>query len=107
MRKVAIVGGKTSEFRKGTEISVNHIALESAVNLLKETGFPRNLIDAVIISSCSSDQYLSSIIAEMLGIKPKISHRLDNLCNSGTNAIISGFSYISSGICDSDRKSVV
>lgn len=101
MRKVAIIGGNTSEFRKGTEIPVNQIALESAVNLLKETGFPRNLIDAVIISSCSSDQYLSSIIAEMLGIKPKISHRLDNLCNSGTNAIISGFSYISSGICDS------
>lgn len=100
MRKVAIIGGNTSEFRKGTEIPVNQIALESAVNLLKETGFPRNLIDAVIISSCSSDQYLSSIIAEMLGIKPKISHRLDNLCNSGTNAIISGFSYISSGICD-------
>ena len=76
MRKVAIIGGNTSEFRKGTEIPVNQIALESAVNLLKETGFPRNLIDAVIISSCSSDQYLSSIIAEMLGIKPKISYNL-------------------------------
>ena len=45
MRKVSIFGGKTSEFRKETEISVSHIALESTVTLLKETGFPRSLID--------------------------------------------------------------
>jgi acetyl-CoA C-acetyltransferase len=101
VRKVAIFGGKTSEFRKETEIPASHIALESTVTLLKETGFPRSLIDAVIVSSCSADQYLSSIISEMLGIKPKISHRIDNLCNSGTNAIISGFSYIASGLCNS------
>ena len=101
MRKVSIVAGVTSEFRKGTDNDIPQIALESAVKLLKDTGFPRNLIDAVIVSSCSSDQYLSSIISEMLGVTPKISHRIDNLCNSGTNAIISAFSYISSGLCDS------
>jgi acetyl-CoA C-acetyltransferase len=101
LRKVSVVGGVTSEFRKGTDIDVAHIALESAVKLLKDTGFPRNLLDAVIVSSCSSDQYLSSIISELLGVTPKISHRIDNLCNSGTNAIISAFSYISSGLCDS------
>jgi acetyl-CoA C-acetyltransferase len=98
---VSIVAGVTSEFRKGTDKDIPHIALESAVKLLKDTGFPRNLLDAVIVSSCSADQYLSSIISEMLGVTPKISHRIDNLCNSGTNAIISAFSYISSGLCDS------
>lgn len=96
-----MVGGVTSEFRKGTDIDIVHIALESALKLLKDTGFPRNLIDAVIVSSCSPDQYLSSVIAEIVGVTPKISHRLDNLCNSGTNAIISAFSYIASGLCDS------
>jgi acetyl-CoA C-acetyltransferase len=101
LRKVSIVAGITSEFRKGTDNDIPQIALESAVKLLKDTGFPRNLLDAVIVSSCSSDQYLSSIISEMLGVTPKISHRIDNLCNSGTNAIISAFSYISSGLCDS------
>jgi acetyl-CoA C-acetyltransferase len=98
---VSIVAGVTSEFRKGTDNDIPQIALESAVKLLKDTGFPRNLLDAVIVSSCSSDQYLSSIISEMLGVTPKISYRIDNLCNSGTNAIISAFSYISSGLCDS------
>ncbi|HZL21977.1 MAG TPA: hypothetical protein VFC05_01540 [Nitrososphaeraceae archaeon] len=98
---MSIVAGVTSEFRKGTDNDIPQIALESAVKLLKDTGFPRNLLDAVIVSSCSSDQYLSSIISEMLGVTPKISHRIDNLCNSGTNAIVSAFSYISSGLCDS------
>ncbi len=101
MRKVSVVGGVTSEFRKGTDIDIVHIALESALKLLKDTGFPRNLIDAVIVSSCSPDQYLSSVIAERVGVTPKISYRIDNLCNSGTNAIISAFSYIASGLCDS------
>lgn len=123
MRKVSILAGETSEFRRprrrniknknskynydvdnsltDTHNSIIQIALEPTIKLLKNTGFPRNLIDAVIFSSCAPDQYLSSIIAEILGIRPKISHRLDNLCNSGTNAIISAFSYISSGLCDS------
>jgi acetyl-CoA C-acetyltransferase len=101
VRKVSVVGGVTSEFRKGTDIDIVHIALESALKLLKDTGFPRNLIDAVIVSSCSPDQYLSSVIAEIVGVTPKISYRIDNLCNSGTNAIISAFSYIASGLCDS------
>jgi len=101
LRKVSVVGGVTSEFRKGTDIDIVHIALESTLKLLKDTGFPRNLIDAVIVSSCSPDQYLSSVIAEIVGVTPKISYRIDNLCNSGTNAIISAFSYIASGLCDS------
>jgi acetyl-CoA C-acetyltransferase len=37
----------------------------------------------------------------MLGIRPKISYRIDSLCNSGTNAIASGYALIASGLCDS------
>lgn len=85
----------------GINRNIIQLALEPTISLLKKTGFPRNLIDAVIFSSCSPEQYLSSIISEILGIKPKISHRIDNLCNSGTNAIISAYSYIASGLCDS------
>lgn len=36
----------------------------------------------------------------MLGLKPTISHRIEHMCNSGTNAIISAYSYIASGLCD-------
>jgi acetyl-CoA C-acetyltransferase len=36
----------------------------------------------------------------MLGLRPKVCHRIDNLCSSGTNAIVSAFSHIASGLCD-------
>jgi acetyl-CoA C-acetyltransferase len=40
------------------------------------------------------------IISEMLGIYPRISYRVDNLCNSGTNAVASAFAIIVSGLCN-------
>jgi acetyl-CoA C-acetyltransferase len=40
------------------------------------------------------------IISEMLGIYPRISYRVDNLCNSGTNAVASAFAIIASGLCN-------
>ena len=36
----------------------------------------------------------------MNGIQPKIAHSIESLCNSGTNSIVSAFSYISSGLAD-------
>ena len=45
-------------------------------------------------------RYSSAIISEMLGINPRISHRIDNLCNSGTTAVASAFAIIASGLCD-------
>jgi acetyl-CoA C-acetyltransferase len=77
------------------------LACEPCRNILTRRYITKEEIDAVIFSSCSFEQYSSSIISDMLGLSPKISHRIDNLCNSGTNAIVSAFSYISSGLCDS------
>lgn len=57
-------------------------------------------IDAVLLSSCTTEQYGSTIVSEMLGIRPKISQRVDNLCNSGTNAVVTAYSLIASEICD-------
>jgi acetyl-CoA C-acetyltransferase len=36
----------------------------------------------------------------MLGIRPKMSQRIDNLCNSGTNAIATAYSLIASEMCE-------
>jgi acetyl-CoA C-acetyltransferase len=77
------------------------LACKPCRNILTRSYITKEEIDAVIFSSCSFEQYSSSIISDMLGLSPKISHRIDNLCNSGTNAIVSAFSYISSGLCDS------
>jgi acetyl-CoA C-acetyltransferase len=101
VRKVAIAAYATSKFSRTSDTTLFDLACEPCRNILTRYYIAKEKIDAVIFSSCSSEQYSSSIISDMLGLSPKISHRIDNLCNSGTNAIISAFSYISSGLCDS------
>jgi acetyl-CoA C-acetyltransferase len=101
MNKVAIVSCETSKFRKDSRGSVFDDAVQTCSALLKKCVLPKSQIGAVLFSSCAGEQYSSSIISEMLGMTPTISHRIDNLCNSGTDAIVSAFSYIASGICDS------
>lgn len=57
-------------------------------------------IDAVLVSTNDNKKYLSAILSEISGIRPKISHTIESLCNSGTNAIVSAGSYIASGLAD-------
>ena len=76
------------------------LACEPCAEILKSRVSGKE-IDAVLFSSCATDQYSSTIISEMLGIRPKVSHRIDNLCNSGTNAVASAFALIASELCDS------
>ena len=57
-------------------------------------------IDAVLVSTNNNSKYLSPILSEIVGIQPKIAHSIESLCNSGTNSIVSAFSYISSGLAD-------
>jgi acetyl-CoA C-acetyltransferase len=101
MNKVAIVSYETSKFRKDSRDSIFDNAIQTCGPLLKKCDLPKSQIEAVLFSSCAREQYSSSILSEMLGITPTVSHRIDNLCNSGTDAIVSAFSYIASGICDS------
>lgn len=97
MRRIAISSWATSRFAKDAKMSLLELACEPCAEILKRSG---KEIDAVLFSSCATDQYSSAIISEMLGIHPKVSHRIDNLCNSGTNAVASAFSMIASGLCD-------
>lgn len=98
MRRVAISSAATSRFTKASDRTVFDIACEPCIDILKKSGKD---VDAVLFSTCATEQYSSAIIAEMLGLKPKVSQRMDNLCNSGTNAIATAYSLIASGLCDS------
>ena len=100
MRKVAVTAWATSTFTKGSKMSLFELACEPSVQLIRESGISAKEIDAVLFSSCATDQYSSVIISEMLGIYPRISYRVDNLCNSGTNAVASAFAIIASGLCN-------
>ena len=101
MTKVGIVSSQTAKFRKSSNSSIFDLACEPCIHILKNNNLSKRDVEAIVFSSCSNEQYSSTIISEMLGLKPRISNRIDNLCNSGTNAIISAFSYIVSGLCDS------
>ena len=57
-------------------------------------------VDAVLTSTNDNSKYLANIVSELAGISPKISHSVESLCNSGTNSVVSAFSYISSGLAD-------
>jgi acetyl-CoA C-acetyltransferase len=98
LRRVAIASWATGKFAKDSRQSLFELACQPCIEILKNTD---KKVDAVMFSSCATEQYSSAIISEMLGIKPKMSQRIDNLCNSGTNAIASAFSLIASGLCDS------
>tara|TARA_B100000029_G_scaffold481500_1_gene530627 strand:+ start:810 stop:1916 length:1107 start_codon:yes stop_codon:yes gene_type:complete len=100
MNKVAIVGTGETKFSKNDE-DVEGLLLESANNCINSIRNcePRN-IDGVLVSTNSNSSYMGAILSEMTGIQPKISHSIEHLCSSGTNAIISAYSYISSGLAD-------
>jgi len=101
VRRVAISSWATSKFVKDSKLPLFELACQPCIEILKDNNISRKEIDAVMFSSCATDQYSSTIVSEMLGMRPKVSHRIDNLCNSGTNAVASAFSLIASGLCDS------
>lgn len=98
--KVAIAGYSTTNFSLD-DLPVETI-LTDATRLLFENApnLERKDIDAVIVSTNENEKYLSAILAEMGGMSPKIAHSVESLCNSGTNAMVSAFSYITSGLAD-------
>jgi acetyl-CoA C-acetyltransferase len=100
LRRVAIGSAASTKFTKESGKSIFELACEPCIKILKQSGIGKN-VDAVLVSTCATDQYSSTIVSEMLGIKPKVSHRVDNLCNSGTNAIASAYALIAAELCDS------
>ncbi|HJT49623.1 MAG TPA: thiolase family protein [Nitrososphaeraceae archaeon] len=101
MLNVAVCSYATSKFSKSSNLSIFDLACQPCIKVIRNSNISKNEIDGVLFSSCSAEQYGSNIICETLGISPKISHRIESLCNSGTNAIVSAYAYISSGLCDS------
>ena len=100
MNKVAIVSTGQTKFSKD-KCDIEKILFESASNCLQSTN-NCNLddIEGVLVSTNNNSKYLGAILSETTGIQPKISHSIEHLCSSGTNAIISGYAYISSGLAD-------
>ena len=100
MNKVAIIGTGQTKFSK-EEKDVETLLLESTNNCINSIeNCELQDIDGVLVSTNGKSNYMGAILSEITGIQPKISHSIEHLCSSGTNAIISAYSYISSGLAD-------
>jgi len=100
MNKVGITAYGITPFSKKDK-KIENILDDSAKNLFENNArVDRRNIDAVLVSTNNNSKYLSPILSEMIGIQPKIAHSLESLCNSGTNSIVSAYSYIASGLAD-------
>jgi len=100
MNEVAIVGIGQTKFSKEND-NIEKLLFESANKCIQSTkNCNSEDIEGVLISTNDNSKYLGAILSETMGIQPKISHSIEHLCSSGTNAIISAYSYISAGLSD-------
>jgi len=118
MVKVGIAACGTTPFTKDEE-QIESILFKSTNNLFENNlKINKKDIDAVLVSTNNNSKYLSPILSEMVGIQPKIAkylspilsemvgiqpkiaHSIESLCNSGTNSIVSAYSYIASGLAE-------
>ena len=100
MNKVGIIGYGITPFSKDDK-KIETVLMDSTKEIFKNNPeIDRNYIDAVLVSTNNNSKYLSPVLSEMAGIQPNVSHTIESLCNSGTNSIVSAYSYIASGLAD-------
>ena len=100
MNNVAIIGTGQTKFSK-EEASVEKLLFESSNKCIQSiSNCSSKDIDGVLVSTNNNSKYMGAILSEVLDIQPRIAHSIEHLCSSGTNAIISAYSYISSGLAD-------
>lgn len=99
-RKVGIVGyGGTKFSREDTQLESEMFSATKSL-FDNTSNLDQSDIDTVLVSTSNNAKYLSTILSEVCGISPNISHQIENLCNSGTNATMCAYSYVSSGMAD-------
>ena len=97
---VAIAGYSTTKFTLG-QPSIENLLVSATKELFQNTkNLSQKEIDAVLVSTNNNKKYLAPILSELTGITPKIAQSIENMCNSGANSIVSGYSYIASEMAD-------
>lgn len=100
MKRVGVVSGGMTKFTKD-DVTLESLMMSSIKPLFDSIPeLSQKDIDAVLTSTNANKKYLANIISELGGISPKTAHSVESLCNSGTNSLVSAYSYISSGLSD-------
>ncbi len=98
MRQVAITNFGNTKFSRD-DIPIESLLLSATKSLFDQaSNLSQKDIDVVIVSTNENSKYLAAILSELSGIAPRVSHTVENLCSSGTNAIVSAYSYIAAGL---------
>ena len=100
MNNVAIVGYGNTKFSR-EDIPIESLMVDTTKSLFDQNpNLSQKEIDIVLVSTNDNSKYLSAILSELVGIQPKTAHTVESLCNSGTNSVVSAYSYIASGLGD-------
>lgn len=100
MTRVGIAAYGMTPFSKEDK-KIEDLLMDSVAELfVTNPKIDKKEIDGVMVSTNNNSKYLGPIVAEMAGIQPKASISIENLCNSGTNSIVSAYSYIVSGLAE-------
>ena len=78
---------------------IDAVPSEAVHNLLwNNPDIDRDVIDGLLVSTNDSHGYLTAILAQRYGIRPRVAHSIENICVSGSNAIITAASFVMAGL---------
>ena len=89
------MGGRAAADRISSELAAAARAL-----FLASPCAGRAAVDAVLVATCDPSPYLAPIVAEMVGVSPRIAHTVESMCGSGTGAVVSAMAYVGSGMAE-------
>ena len=101
MTRIAIVGTGMEKFSKDSKTSLELLLKNVSNTALDST---RNIdganIDTIMVSTNQHTSYLGAILAESIGARPRVAQKIESLCSSGANSIVSGYAHIHAGLAD-------
>lgn len=98
--KVAVAGYAVTKFSLD-DVPIEVVLMDALRRAFEDTkNLEQKDVDTLLVSTNDNQKYLSAIVAEMGGMSPRTSHSVESLCNSGTNSLVSAFSYIASGLSE-------
>ena len=107
MRPVSVVGVGLTQWGKRNDVSLGELIVESAEHAFKDTkGLEPKDIEALYLANAQSERFTeqahpANLVAEFLGMSPKVASRIEMACASGGAAIRNAFFAITSGQADS------
>ncbi|HVB11736.1 MAG TPA: thiolase domain-containing protein [Nitrososphaerales archaeon] len=100
MRNVAIVGYGLCKFGK-REGSLRDLAVEAGKSTIESLpNLQRSEIEGFFLTTTDGEPYVAASVSENLGLKPKLSAKIENLCASGGMGITVALGAVASGLVD-------